>query len=425
MSNLPEDPTGGQVAPPADPLSNPPDPMPETWRDLAAAAVRAAHEGDATEQARALRRIRERLHGRRPPDPLAGATLALGDAAEAPDEATAEKLLREALAPPLLRPAVDWSTTSEPPPILWRDAGRDDADPADAVLSAGEVALLSGPGGIGKSYAVLAVAAAAVGAARHLEYGAACGLRVAPAPVVLVSYEDAPARIAARLRMLNRGSVPSYVHLWPDPEPLFALAPEAPGKVAPCDRWADLWAEVRAVGARLVVIDPASAALQDTSTSETGPVRAFLRALTAEAAPNPTQDWPGCGVLLVAHDTKAARNAVARGEDPGAGVVAGSAAWYDGSRGVLSLTRDPMSDDRLLECVKANYGRTGWGVRLRERTSDGGAFCGLELAARLTRADLDAAKKPPAKEGRRQTSDRTGATANGAGASDTGDLSAF
>ena len=57
--------------------------------------------------------------------------------------------------------------------------------------------------------------------------------------------------------------------------------------------------------ARLVVIDPVSAALADVSTSETA----------------------GTGVLLVAYDTKSARNAIVRGEDPGAGVVAGSAAW--------------------------------------------------------------------------------------------------
>ena len=65
------------------------------------------------------------------------------------------------------------------------------------------------------------------------------------------------------------------------------------------------------------MIDPVSAALADASTTETGPVRAFLRALTAEATA------AGAAVLLVAHDTKAARYAVARGEDPGAGVVAG------------------------------------------------------------------------------------------------------
>ena len=57
--------------------------------------------------------------------------------------------------------------------------------------------------------------------------------------------------------------------------------------------------------------------------------------------------------------------------------------------------RDPRpgSTDRLLECVKSNYGRTGWGARLSERTGPGGTFHGLELAACLDRSGLEAAKK--------------------------------
>ena len=52
----------------------------------------------------------------------------------------------------------------------------------------------------------------------------------------------------------------------------------------------------------------------------TGPARTFLRLLSQEAA------TAGCGVLLVAHDTKSARNLAMAGQDPGAGAVAGSAA---------------------------------------------------------------------------------------------------
>ena len=108
-------------------------------------------------------------------------------------------------------------------------------------------------------------------------------------------------------------------------------------------------------------------------------------------------------MLLVAHDTKAARDAIRRGENRGAGVVAGSAAWYDGSRGVLALIHDPAGgDDRLLECVKANYGRTGWGARLVERER-AGAFRGLKLGTRLTGEALAAAKASstePKKAGR-------------------------
>ena len=299
----------------------------------------------------------------------------------------------------LLRPAVDFAGMPQPAPVLWRDPGSYDPhvpEHCDAVLSIGEVALLSAAGGLGKSTATLEIASAAAAAADlDLPFGAACGLRATPGPVVLVSYEDAPARIAARLRWAVDSDMSTGIVLWPDPEPLWSADPDARGASRHGPQWDALWREVRTAGARLVVIDPVSAALADVSTAETGPVRAFLRALTAEAAPDQDAQWGGCGVLLVAHDTKSARDAIRRGEDPGAGVVAGSAAWYDGARGVLTLSRDPRPDcsDRLLECVKANYGRTGWGARLSERTGPSGTFHGFEQAGCLDRSGLEAAKK--------------------------------
>ena len=306
-------------------------------------------------------------------------------------EAKARRLVELAsgtAADSVVRSAADFADTPQPAPVLWRDdPSAPDSTDVDAVLSVGEVAILASAGGLGKSTLVLELASVAVAAA---ELGTAslpaCGLAVAAGPVVLVSFEDAPVRIAHRLTWMNRSNVPAAVHLVPDPVPLW-LAADGGSQSHPGAQWDALWRTVRELGARLVVIDPVSAALADVSTTETGPVRAFLRALTAEA------EAAGAGALLVAHDTKAARNAVAKGEDPGAGVVAGSAAWYDGARGVLALIRDPVSDDRLLECVKANYGRTGWGARLIERTGAGGTFRGLELLVRLDRGAMAAAKR--------------------------------
>ena len=305
-------------------------------------------------------------------------------------------LVTGASAGPLLRSAADFADAPQPAPVLWRDpgAGDDDLERCDAVLSVAEVALLASAGGLGKSTLVLEIAGAAVAAADlGAPFGAACGLRVAPGPVVLVSFEDSPARIAHRLTWANAGTVPDGVHLWPDPAPLWVAAGDRGGESHPGAQWDALWRAVRELGAKLLIVDPVSAALADVSTTETGPVRAFLRALTAEA------EAAGAAVLLVAHDTKAARNAVARGEDPGAGIVAGSAAWYDGARGVLSLLRDPAGgDDRLLETAKCNYGRTGWGARLVERTGPGGAYRGLKLGTHLPRAGLEAAKRPPKRD---------------------------
>ena len=316
--------------------------------------------------------------------------------------------VRELLAPggaaPVVVSAAEYADAPQPAPVLWRDdpAAPDSTD-VDAVLSVGEVAILASAGGLGKSTLVLELASAAVAAA---ELGApsmaACGLAVAAGPVVVVSFEDAPARIAHRLTWCNDGKVPAGVHVAPDPAPLWLAAADRGGESHPGADWDRLWRAVRDLGARLVVVDPVSAALADVDTAQTGPVRSFLRALTAEATA------AGAAVLLVAHDTKAARDAARKGEDAGAGVVAGSAAWFDGARGVLALARDPVSDDRLLQCAKANYGRTGWGARLTERTGPGGAFSGLELGARLDRADLEAAKRPPTKRDK-------AAAANGAG----------
>ena len=324
-------------------------------------------------------------------------------------EATASRLRDLATgasaAAPVVVSAAQYADHPQPAPVLWRDDPvHPDSTDVDAVLSVGEVAILASAGGLGKSTLVLELASAAVaGAELGAASRAACGLAVAAGPVVVVSFEDAPARIAHRLTWCNAGKVPAAVHVAPDPAPLWLAAADRGGESQPGSDWDRLWQAVRELGARLVVVDPVSAALADVDTSQTGPVRSFLRALTAEATA------AGAGVLLVAHDTKAARNAVASGADPGAGIVAGSAAWYDGARGVLSLARDPVSDDRLLQCVKANYGRTGWGARLVERTGPGGSFRGLELGARMDRAELEAAK------GGKQNGDPPADKANGAG----------
>ena len=82
------------------------------------------------------------------------------------------------------------------------------------------------------------------------------------------------------------------------------------------------------------------------------PARTFLRKVSEKAAA------ANCGVLLVAHDTKSARNLAIAGLDPGAGAVAGSAAWYDGARGVLTLIPDPTAwGGQLLVAIKATAKR--------------------------------------------------------------------
>ena len=93
------------------------------------------------------------------------------------------------------------------------------------------------------------------------------------------------------------------------------------------------------IGASLAAIDPASAALEG-ATSDSGPARRFMDALRLEA------ETSRAGVLVIAHDTKSARNEARAGGDPGAGAGAGSSAWFDAARGVLYLRRNPTVPGR-------------------------------------------------------------------------------
>ena len=288
----------------------------------------------------------------------------------------------------LLKTARDVFNLPQPAPVLWRDPEPTEPDTeaseVDAVLSVGEVAILASAGGLGKSCLTLALAVeAAIAAEAGREYGGACGLRVKAGGAVLVSYEDSPARIGARLHWFTK-TAPERLYLWANPDPLFRTDPESRGAVTQCDPWERLWREIKATAPALVIVDPASAALADADTSQTGPARTFLRLCSQEAA------TAGCGVLLVAHDTKSARNLAMAGQDPGAGAVAGSAAWYDGARGVLTLVPDPTArGGRLLVAIKANYGRTGWGAQLTERYDEAGLFRGLELQARMDATEVN------------------------------------
>ena len=306
---------------------------------------------------------------------------------ENPNDPDVLRNLLDEKKPKLLQSASVWKGAKEPRPILWRDNSMDPDDryPSCAV-SAGEIGILSSAGGIGKSYLSLAWAQAACNAhAEKEDYGTACGMRVVAAPTGIISYEDTPERIAVRLERMG-DEIPKDLHLWPNPDPLWYAEADKGGKSRSAPQWPDLWEQIRQLGIKLLIIDPASAALADVSTSETGPVRAFLRELALEAK------RAGCGVLIVAHNTKAARIAIAQGdlETGAADPVAGSSVWYDGARGVLVLTRDRLSKtDRILVLAKSNYGRTGWGARLRERFLDENKqhFAGLELGAEM---DADA-----------------------------------
>ena len=171
----------------------------------------AATDDPSREAVRA--KVREVLALAAPaPDPgLVAFDAAIAAASAAASESEARKLFARVTVPaPIAAPVLaELAATdaSEPRPVLWRDGpGRW----ADAVLSAGEVAILASPGGLGKSTLVLELAIAAVTKGDDdpmcTEYGTACGLRVRSGPVVLVSYEDSTGRIAARYSSAMTGA---------------------------------------------------------------------------------------------------------------------------------------------------------------------------------------------------------------------------
>ena len=63
-------------------------------------------------------------------------------ASEAPDLDAAWRLLTDALRLPVVRSSGEWRNQPDPDPVIWRDHARF----TDAVLSSGEVAILSGAG---------------------------------------------------------------------------------------------------------------------------------------------------------------------------------------------------------------------------------------------------------------------------------------
>ena len=253
-----------------------------------------------------------------------------------------------------------------------------------AVLTAGEVALLSGAGGLGKTMAALQLCLAAVAGE---PFGTSCGLRVKRSPVLFASVEDRAFRMRQRVEAVLRevGQGNTYVLGSADEygavtalaseqvqaslgrfgfvdlgdSPLYAQSDTNRWASAePSRAWGELWRSVERIapeGGALVVIDPAVAAF-DISHNDAGSVRRVLRAIRREATKR------NASVLVVTHSNKAGRRKDAEDTD----LVTGSAAWVDGVRGVLTLAPCPRggAGHHAIRCIKANYGPRGWGQRI-------------------------------------------------------------
>ena len=296
-----------------------------------------------------------------------------------------------------------------------------------AVLAAGETALLAGGGGGGKSTLALELALHGL-AASELGLDAIetpQELRVAPLDaVMLATWEDSLARVGQRRDLLlaaaregshvardaraegvawggvepvsdtlsgalERGGERLFIQ--PMTEALYAPPAGQPNaSSAPTVAMEALMRRAAGGGARLLVIDPVSAAYAGPPNDAVS-VRAFMAALA---------NWSresGVSVMGIAHDTKSARSELAaHGMGAGAYAVSGSAQWTDASRAVLWLALPEAvakkNDDerehrererergqrlRVLRLEKANYGPSGWASDLGARRLATGGWAGF------------------------------------------------
>lgn len=255
-----------------------------------------------------------------------------------------------------------------------------------ALLTRGMVAILAGEGGVAKSTLSLSLALDFASADREVEVAGGIFTANAPGPVLLAGYEDHAGFVAARAR-----SICDTRAIEGEPEPDLSrvrwlslagdpiFGPREVDGVArynsrpvPLEGWRYLWRAADRVKPNLIIIDPVSAAYVGEGNA-TAQVREFMTLLATEAHEH------GCGVLLIAHSTKATRTTKANPFD--AGMVSGSAAWVDSARAAISMTRREVGEDsRRLAVAKANYGPARLVNDITMRRDNTGAPVGFESA---------------------------------------------
>lgn len=259
-----------------------------------------------------------------------------------------------------------------------------------SLLTAGNVLVLAGEGGIAKSPLALTVALSmadryarqqrddtqTAASSEANGYGLLHGglFEGAGGAALVLTYEDTAADLAHRLRELagtwwpkgdaagdRAAAALQHVHVLAGAGPLFGPTPGRDGdgpafynaRPGPLDGWRDLWRGAEAIdGLRVLIVDPAMAAYVGQA-NDPGPVREFYSALSERARAL------NLGLLLVAHTNKASRSPRgAKDWDAYApGSVAGSTHWTDAARAALVLDWDEREKgSRVLRVSKANYG---------------------------------------------------------------------
>jgi KaiC/GvpD/RAD55 family RecA-like ATPase len=198
----------------------------------------------------------------------------------------------------------------------------------DGLVPRGEVTLLGGHGGTGKTILGLTFAA-------HKAVGKAwCGHACEPGPVLVASLEDSGTIVNFRLRRiadtyaLDRDMVARNLTILDasGSDPTLAGEVNEFGTVRLGETRAMTDLREAAVGKTLIIVDNASDAF-DGNENNRRQVRAFMRLLKEIAAEN------DAGLLLLVHLDKAAARHGSNGNS-----YSGSTGWHNSARSRLALT---------------------------------------------------------------------------------------
>ena len=304
------------------------------------------------------------------------------------------------------------------------------------LLAEGDCAVIAAEGGCGKSFATLYMALLApIASSKKNKEGngkdfngvqdvenvgdnnpSHTPITVAAGGVTILAYEDSPAVIYTRLKGIidnetDEGLIKKFnerlennIRVVEVPQAMMENVSYQKHNLT--GFYKDLTADIEKNNTKLLIVDPATAALEGVSVSESSPVRQFYTALQKHARDKKY------GILIVAHTNKGERG----NDDGGSGyrpnIIAGSATWWDGARGVISMSklsvphegneeRITLDDYRVITLQKSNYGETGINVLLkRTRNKEGKiAFIPTDYTPEVVDEIIDARKKKISSDG--------------------------
>lgn len=208
-------------------------------------------------------------------------------------------------------------------------------------LPVGKVAILSAPGGTGKSFFLLELGVS-VAAGEPLIHGLVPN---GSGPVKYISFEEDEIDLHNRLTALFQtfgGLKPPVESFFPsalEGESLPLLVGRDVGRGVAVNRDAVSWLERQCTGMRLVILDPLSR-LHEADENNNSEMKALVRILIATA--KKTQ----CAIVIAHHTSK---SAVLNGQADVQGSHRGASCIVDDPRLAMTLSKKPLSPERLTE----------------------------------------------------------------------------